>query len=88
MLVHQLGFRCVSVARKVSRETQQAGAIACAEFHDLLERILAAARRHGLGVRVWRDPNLGLDVDVPDDLATPAVEEVLAWRPTSPANLR
>ncbi len=25
---------------------------------------LAEARRHGLGVRVWRDPDLGLDVDV------------------------
>jgi 2-phospho-L-lactate guanylyltransferase len=47
----------------------------------------AEARRHGLGVRVWRDPQLGLDVDLPEDLATPAVEEVLAW-PMSRASLR
>ncbi len=31
----------------------------------------AEAARHGLGVRVWRDPPLGLDVDLPDDLARP-----------------
>jgi 2-phospho-L-lactate/phosphoenolpyruvate guanylyltransferase len=47
---------------------------------------LAEARRHGLGVRVWRDPRLGLDVDLPDDLALPAVREVLEWPPTSPAS--
>jgi 2-phospho-L-lactate guanylyltransferase len=44
------------------------------------------AARHGLGVRVWRDPRLGLDVDLPDDLARPGVKEVLGWPPTSPAN--
>jgi 2-phospho-L-lactate guanylyltransferase len=46
----------------------------------------AEAGRHGLGVRVWRDARLGLDVDLPDDLARPGVKEVLAWPPTSPAN--
>jgi 2-phospho-L-lactate guanylyltransferase len=38
------------------------------------------ARRHGLGVRVWRDRALGLDVDVPADLALAAVREVLSPR--------
>ena len=47
---------------------------------------LAEARRHRLGVRVWRDRRLGLDVDVPADLDLPAVREVLAWLPTSPGN--
>jgi 2-phospho-L-lactate guanylyltransferase len=42
-------------------------------------RHIAEARRHGLGVHVWRDRELGLDVDLPEDLAVPAVEEVLAW---------
>jgi len=46
------------------------------------------AARHGLGVRVWRDPRLGLDVDLPDDLARPGVKEVLGWPPTSPASPR
>ena len=46
------------------------------------------AARFGLGVRVWRDPRLGLDVDLPDDLARPGVKEVLGWPPTSPANPR
>ena len=46
------------------------------------------AARHGLGVRVRRDPRLGLDVDLPDDLARPGVKEVLGWPPTSPANPR
>ena len=31
-------------------------------------------------------PRLGLDVDLPDDLARPGVKEVLGWPPTSPAN--
>ena len=48
----------------------------------------AEAARLGLGVRVWRDPRLGLDVDLPDDLARPGVKEVLGWPPTSPANPR
>jgi 2-phospho-L-lactate/phosphoenolpyruvate guanylyltransferase len=38
------------------------------------------ARRHGVGVRVWRDPALGLDVDLPADLALAAVQEVLSPR--------
>lgn len=46
------------------------------------------ARRHGIGVRVWRDPRLGLDVDLPGDLAEPAVREVLPWLPTIPASPR
>jgi 2-phospho-L-lactate guanylyltransferase len=49
---------------------------------------VAEARRLGFGVRVWRDPDLGLDVDLPEDLAIPAVGEVLAWPPTSPVNPR
>jgi 2-phospho-L-lactate guanylyltransferase len=44
------------------------------------------AARHGLGVRVWRDPALGLDVDLPEDLAVNAVREVLEWPPTSPGS--
>jgi 2-phospho-L-lactate guanylyltransferase len=46
---------------------------------------VAEGRRLGLGVRVWRDPELGLDVDLPEDLAVPRVKEVLGWR-TSPAS--
>jgi 2-phospho-L-lactate guanylyltransferase len=46
----------------------------------------AEASRHGLGVRVWRDPRLGVDVDLPDDLERPGVKEVLAWPPTSPVS--
>jgi 2-phospho-L-lactate guanylyltransferase len=46
-------------------------------------RHAAEARRHGLAVRVVREPNLGWDVDLPDDLA--ALATVGAW--TSPANL-
>jgi 2-phospho-L-lactate guanylyltransferase len=48
-------------------------------------RHVAEGRRHGLGVRVWRDPELGLDVDLPEDLAVRPVVEVLAW-PTSRAS--
>ncbi|HET9602388.1 MAG TPA: 2-phospho-L-lactate guanylyltransferase [Acidimicrobiales bacterium] len=47
---------------------------------------LAEARRHRLGVRVWRDRRLGLDVDVPADLDLPEVREVLGWAPTSEGN--
>lgn len=47
---------------------------------------LTEARRHGLGVRVWRDPDLGLDVDLPADLALASMKEVLPWPPTSPAS--
>jgi 2-phospho-L-lactate guanylyltransferase len=49
---------------------------------------LAEARRHRLGVRVWRDRELGLDVDVPEDLALAAVKEELAWLPTNQASPR
>jgi 2-phospho-L-lactate guanylyltransferase len=49
---------------------------------------VAEARRHGTGVRVWREPSLGLDVDLPRDLAEPAVREVLPWLPTSPGSRR
>jgi 2-phospho-L-lactate guanylyltransferase len=46
-------------------------------------RHAAEARRHRLPVRVVREPNLGWDVDLPDDLT--ALATVGAW--TSPANL-
>jgi 2-phospho-L-lactate guanylyltransferase len=53
-------------------------------------RHAAEGRRLGLGVRVVREPRLGWDVDVPDDLAHPALEEVLAsllrTSPVSPAS--
>ncbi len=49
-------------------------------------RHLAEARRHGLGVRVWREPALGLDVDLPEDLAAEPVKEVLAWPATTPVS--
>ena len=47
---------------------------------------VAEARRHGVGVRVWREPRLGLDVDLPEDLDEPQVREVLPWLPTIPAS--
>jgi 2-phospho-L-lactate guanylyltransferase len=47
---------------------------------------VAEARSHGLGVRVWREPRLGLDVDLPEDLDEPQVREVLPWLPTTPAS--
>jgi 2-phospho-L-lactate guanylyltransferase len=54
-------------------------------------RHAAQGRRLGLPVRVVREPRLGWDVDVPDDLSHPALEEVLsslipARARTSPAN--
>ena len=49
---------------------------------------VAEARRHGTGVRVWREPGLGLDVDLPRDLDEPAVREVLPWLPTTPDSRR
>jgi hypothetical protein len=39
-------------------------------------------------VRVWREPRLGLDVDLPGDLDEPQVREVLPWLPTIPASRR
>lgn len=49
-------------------------------------RHAAEARRLRLPVRVVRSPRLGWDVDVPDDLAHPALEEVLPSLRTSPAS--
>ena len=49
---------------------------------------VAEAHTHGTGVRVWREPRLGLDVDLPVDLDEPAVREVLPWLPTSPGSRR
>jgi 2-phospho-L-lactate/phosphoenolpyruvate guanylyltransferase len=49
-------------------------------------RHAAEGRRLGLPVRVVREPRLGWDVDVPDDLAHPAIEEVLAFLRTSPVS--
>lgn len=46
-------------------------------------RHTAEARRLGLAVRVVRHPALGWDVDVPADLAHPAIEEVLPSLRTS-----
>jgi 2-phospho-L-lactate/phosphoenolpyruvate guanylyltransferase len=44
------------------------------------------ADRLGLACVVRRDARLAHDVDVSDDLAHPMVQEVIPWRPTSPAN--
>ena len=49
-------------------------------------RHAAEGRRLGLPVRVVREPSLGWDVDVPDDLAHPALEEALAWLRTNPVS--
>ena len=50
-------------------------------------RHLAAAIAAGHSVRVRRDPLLAADIDTPDDLAHPLVQEVLpAWLQTNPAN--
>jgi 2-phospho-L-lactate guanylyltransferase len=49
-------------------------------------RHAAEGRRLGLAVRVVREPRLGWDVDIPDDLAHPALEEALSWSPTSPVS--
>jgi 2-phospho-L-lactate guanylyltransferase len=54
----------------------------------------ASFRRHlthaltlGVAVAVRHDPLLGIDIDVPSDLAHPRVQEVLPpWLPTNPAN--
>jgi 2-phospho-L-lactate/phosphoenolpyruvate guanylyltransferase len=40
-------------------------------------RHAAEGRRLGLSVRVVREPRLGWDIDLPDDLDHPALEEVL-----------
>ena len=49
-------------------------------------RHAAEGRRLGLPVRVVREPSLGWDVDVPDDLAHPALEEALTWLRTNPVS--
>jgi 2-phospho-L-lactate guanylyltransferase len=49
-------------------------------------RHAAEGRRLGLAVRVVREPSLGWDVDVPDDLSHPSLQGVLPSLPTSPAN--
>ncbi len=49
-------------------------------------RHAAEGRRLGLSVRVVRDPALGWDVDVPDDLVHPALEEALSWLRTNPVS--
>ena len=51
-------------------------------------RHAAEGRRLGLSVRVVRDPGLGWDVDVPEDLVHSALEEVLSWLRTHPASQR
>jgi 2-phospho-L-lactate guanylyltransferase len=49
-------------------------------------RHAAEGRRLGLAVRVVREPSLGWDVDVPDDLSHPSLQGVLPSLPTSPAS--
>ena len=49
-------------------------------------RHAAEGRRLGLSVRVVREPRLGWDVDIPDDLAHPALEEALSWLRTNPVS--
>jgi 2-phospho-L-lactate guanylyltransferase len=50
-------------------------------------RHAAEGRRLGLAVRDVREPRLGWDVDVPDDLAHPSLEELApSLTRTSPAN--
>ena len=55
--------------------------------HGSFRRHVTEAGRHGLGLRVWRDKALGTDVDLPDDLALPAVREVVPCPPTIRASL-
>jgi 2-phospho-L-lactate/phosphoenolpyruvate guanylyltransferase len=49
-------------------------------------RHAAEGRRLGISVRVVREPSLGWDVDVPDDLSHPSLQGVLPSLPTSPAS--
>lgn len=50
-------------------------------------RHLATAIASGATVAVRRDPLLGLDIDIPSDLAHPLVKEVLpSWLPMNPDN--
>ena len=51
------------------------------------QRHLAHALSLGVAVGVRHDALLGIDIDVPSDLAHPLVQEVLpSWLPTNPAN--
>lgn len=50
-------------------------------------RHAAEATRLGLSLRVVRQPHLGWDVDVPDDLDHPSLRGLLPSLPTSPASL-
>jgi 2-phospho-L-lactate guanylyltransferase len=49
-------------------------------------RHAAEGRRLGLPVRVVREPSLGWDIDVPDDLSHPSLQGVLPSLPTSPVS--
>lgn len=44
---------------------------------------LAECERLGIPARIVRDPLLALDVDTPDELAHPLVQEVIPWARTS-----
>lgn len=46
----------------------------------------AEAGRLRLPLRVLRDARLGFDLDTPDDLLHPLIQEALPWLPTNPAN--
>ena len=46
------------------------------------------AARIGIACRVIRDPRLSIDLDTPDDLLHPLIQEALPWLPTNPANQR
>lgn len=49
-------------------------------------RHVTEARRRRLPVHIWRHPELGVDLDTPDDLDHPQLQEVLSSLPTNPAN--
>jgi 2-phospho-L-lactate guanylyltransferase len=49
-------------------------------------RHAAEGRRLGLPVRVVREPSLGWDIDVPDDLSHPSLQGVLPSLPTNPVS--
>ncbi len=46
----------------------------------------AEATRLALPLRVIRDRRLGFDLDTPDDLLHPSIQEALPWLPTNPVN--
>ncbi len=49
-------------------------------------RHIAEAVRLDLPWRAIRDDRLGYDLDIPDDLLHPLIQEALPWLPTNPAN--